>query len=74
MKTVIDNNQRVFQIVDSYNRSYFCNLFDIERVMTELGLIEDYFKVYHFWNSKPQRASKKLINDMLEANGKSKIF
>lgn len=38
MKTTIDNNLRVFQIVDSYQRSTFCNLQDIEKVVESQSL------------------------------------
>lgn len=74
MRTEIDNNQRVFQVVDSYGRSYFCNLKDLNQVIKENNLREGYYKVFHFWNSKQKIATKKLLTEMFEANGITKEF
>jgi len=74
MKTEIDNNQRVFQVIDSYGSSYFCNLKDLNRVIKENNLIQGEYTINHFWNSKPQRASKKLLNDLFKASGIVKEF
>lgn len=68
MKTVINNYERVFQIVDSFNRSIFCNLKDISTCIDENDLRAGYFKIYHFWDSKQKVVSKKYINEMLVAN------
>lgn len=74
MKTIIDNNQRVFLVVDSYSRNYFCNLNQLNEVITENSLTEGYYTVYHFWNNKPQKATKKLLTEMFEAQGIKKQF
>ena len=68
MKTTIDNNLRVFQIVDSFRRSTFCNLHDINKVVKEKELKTGYFKRYHFWDSKPAKVSQKYLKEMFEAN------
>ena len=68
MKTTIDNNLRVFQVVDSYHRSYFCNLTDLNKVVNERNLKAGYFKVYHFWDSKPKKVTKKYLAELFEAN------
>lgn len=74
MVTTIDNNQRVFQVVDSYGRNYFCNLKQLNEVIKENNLVEGYYTINHFWNNKPKKASKKLLKEMFEAQGIEKQF
>ena len=74
MVTTIDNNQRVFQVVDSYGRNYFCNLKQLNEVMRENNLVEGYYTINHFWNNKPKKVSKKLLKEMFEAQGIEKQF
>ena len=74
MVTTIDNNQRVFQVVDSYGRNYFCNLKQLNEVIRENNLVEGYYTINHFWNNKPKKASKKLLKEMFEAQGIEKLF
>ena len=74
MITTIDNNQRVFQVVDSYGRNYFCNLKQLNGVIRENNLLEGYYTINHFWNNKPKKASKKLLKEMFEAQGIEKQF
>lgn len=69
MTTTIDNNQRVFQIITSTGKQFFCNLCDINKIITQNGLNEGYYKVLHFWDNKPKIASKKLLNEMFAAAG-----
>jgi len=72
MTTSIDNNQRVFQIVSSTSKQWFCNLCDINKIIAANSLNEGYYKIYHFWNNKPRVASKGLLNDMFKAAGINK--
>ena len=74
MVTTINNNQRVFQVVDSYGRNYFCNLKQLNEVIKENNLVEGYYTINHFWNNKPKKASKKLLKEMFEAQGIEKQF
>ena len=74
MVTTIDNNQRVFQVVDSYGRNYFCNLKQLNEVIKENNLVEGYYTINHFWNNKPKKASKKLLKEMFEVQGIEKQF
>ena len=69
MKTTIDNNLRVFQIITSVGHQYFCNLPDISRIVKEMDLRQGYYRINHFWNNKPAKVSKKYLAEMLEANG-----
>ena len=74
MKTILDNNQRVFMVVDSYGRNYFCNLKDLNTVILENNLTENYYTIYHFWNNKPKKVTNKLLKDMFNAQGIEKKF
>lgn len=67
MKTSIDNNQRVFQVLTSAGKQVFCNLADLNTVIEELGTHEGYFKINHFWNNKAQRVTKKHLRDLFES-------
>lgn len=68
MQTTINNSLRVFQIVTSLGHQYFCNLHDIGRIVKQLELRAGYYTLYHFWNSKPKKVSKKYLKEMLQAN------
>ena len=74
MKTTIDNNQRVFQIIDSSGRQYFCNISELNKVVKENNLTEGYYTINYFWNNKPKKATKKFLNEMFEANKIEKLF
>jgi hypothetical protein len=67
MKIELNCNERVFQIVTSTETQVFCNLKDIAKVLNELQAIDDYCKIYHFWDCKPKRLSQKALNQMLDA-------
>ncbi len=68
MKTTIDNNLRVFHIVNSTGKQWFCNLQDIPVIIKENELRADYYKIWEFWNNKPRRIGKTALNAMFEAN------
>lgn len=68
MTTTIDNNQRVFQVITSMGKQSFCNLSQLNEVIKDLETHEGYFKIYHFWNNKAQRVTKKHLRDMFEAH------
>lgn len=72
--TTIDNNQRVFQIIDSHGRQIFCNFDDLNRIVTENNLIAGYFTIYSFWNNKPVKVNRKVLTDMFEASGIEQEF
>ena len=68
METTIKNGLRVYMVVTSTGHQAFCNIQDLNRVVKELGAKEGYFKVYHFWNNKQQKLSKKELKDMFEGS------
>jgi hypothetical protein len=74
MKILIDNNQRVFQVVDSMGHQWFCNLHHLNDVVKENRLVEGYYKIYHFWNNKPKIISNKELNGLFEAHRIEKQF
>ena len=74
MKTTIDNNLRVFQIVTSTGKQVFCNLDELNNVMSNLSTHAGYFKIWHFWDNKPKRVSRKYIDEMYAANNDKRNF
>ena len=55
-------------VVTSMGKIAFCNIEDLNNVVAELDTHEGYFKVYHFWNNKQQKLSKKALRDMFEGS------
>ena len=74
MKTTIDNNLRVYQVTTSTGSQYFCNIEELNKVVTENNLTPGYFKVCHFWNNKAERLSKKSLLEMFEGAGLKQMF
>lgn len=74
MKTTINNDLRVYQITTSVGKQAFCNIEDLNRVIAELDTHQGYFKVYHFWNNKPQRLSRKALDQMFEGSQLKREF
>lgn len=74
MQTTINNSLRVFQVVTSVGHQYFCNLDQLNEVITVNDLRAGYFTINHFWNSKPQRVTKKYLNELYTANQLTQTF
>jgi hypothetical protein len=74
MKTVINNNLRVYQLLTSTGKQVFCNIEDLNRVVEELDTHPGYFKIYHFWNNKAQKVSKKDLKSFFEGAGLKQDF
>ena len=66
MNTTINNNLRVYQVVTSTGKQIFCNIEQLNDAVKELQCREGYFKIFHFWNNKPQKLSKKDLRDMFD--------
>lgn len=66
MKTTINNDLRVYQILTSNGKQFFCNIQDISRIVKEYNLHPGYFKINHFWNNKAQKVSKKDLKLFFE--------
>ena len=74
MITMIDNNQRVYQVVTSTGSQYFCNINQLNAIVIGNELRAGYFKIFHFWNNKPQRLSKKALDTMFEGSQLKREF
>lgn len=68
MKTTINNSLRVYQVVTSTGKQAFCNIEQLNEVVKDLQCITGYFKIFHFWNNKPQKLSKKDLKVMFEGS------
>lgn len=58
MITILNNNQRVFQIVSSLGDQYFCNIQELNKVIKDNNLQAGYFTIYSFENIKPKKVHK----------------
>jgi len=64
----VNGNYRVYQIVDSLGRNYFCNITDLNRVVEQNSLKAGYFTIFHFWNNKAKKVSKKDLKSFFEGS------
>lgn len=74
MKTTINNNLRVYQVITSTGKQVFCNIEQLNEAVANLNTHEGYFKIFHFWNNKPKRLSKKDLKLMFEGAGLTQDF
>lgn len=74
MKTTINNNERIYQVVTSIGRQCFCNIEDLNEVIKELETREGYFKIWHFWNNKAEKVSKKDLKTFFEGSNLKQNF
>ena len=66
MKITIDNNLRVYQVVTSWGKQFFCNIEDLNKIVNDNNMQPGYFKIFHFWNNKPEKVSKKDLKAFFE--------
>ena len=74
MKTTINNSLRVYQVTTSTGKQAFCNIEELNEVVKNLDTHSRYFKIFHFWNNKPQRLSKKALDQMFEGSQLKREF
>lgn len=74
MKTTIDNNLRVYQVTTSTGKQVFCNIEQLNEVVKYLETQPDYFTIYHFWNNKPEKVSKKDLKGFFEGSNLKQEF
>jgi hypothetical protein len=75
METTINNNLRVYQIITSTGRQAFCNIEQLNDVIKSLDTHSGYFEIFHFWNNKAQKVSKKDLKSFFEgANLKQEFY
>ena len=66
MKTTINNDLRVYQVLTITGKQYFCNITDLNEICKDMNA--GYFKIYHFWNNKAQKVSKKDLKLFFEGS------
>ena len=64
MKTTINNDLRVYQVLTSTGKQFFCDIEDLNEICKDLN--PGYFKINHFWNNKAQKVSKKDLLSFFE--------
>jgi len=73
MKTEINNDLRVYQIITSTGKQFFCNITQLNYVINS-ECKENNFKIYHFWNNKAQKVSKKDLKSFFEGSQLNQEF
>lgn len=66
MITTINNNCRVYQVITSWGKQFFCNIEDLNKIVIDNNMKKGYFKIYYFWNNKAQKVTKKDLKDFFE--------
>jgi hypothetical protein len=74
MKTTINNNLRVYQVTTSTGKQAFCNIEQLNEVVQDLGTQAGYFKIFHFWNNKAEKVSKKDLKAFFEGSNLTQDF
>lgn len=74
MTTTINNNLKVYHVVTSLGKQAFCNIEQLNEVVKSLDTHAGYFKIYHFWNNKAQRVSKKDLKSFFEGSQLTQEF
>jgi hypothetical protein len=74
MKTTINNDLRVYQVTTSTGKQAFCNIEQLNEVVEDLQTQPGYFKIWHFWNNKPQKVSKKDLKAFFEGSQLTQNF
>jgi len=71
MKTIIDNTQRQFLVINQgfgSTKNIFCNLASIPFILAEYFEPNEEYKVYEYWNRKLKQVSKKFLQELYKAN------
>ncbi len=74
MQTTINNNLRVYQVVTSTGKQVFCNIEQLNEAVAHLDARAGYFKIFHFWNNRPQKVSKKDLKAFFEGSQLTQNF
>jgi hypothetical protein len=67
MITTINNNLRVYQVVTSSGNQFFCNIEQLNYVVNS-ECKHGYYKIFHFWNNKATKVSKKDLLSFFEGS------
>jgi len=63
---LIEPSERVFMIVTSNGKQFFCYLKQLNSVCSDLN--QGYYTIYHFWNNKQQKVTKKHLKELFIAH------
>ena len=74
MNTTINNDLRVYQVVTNSGKQAFCNIDELNNVTANLSTQKGCFKIYHFWNNKPQYLSRKNLDIMFNGSQLKREF
>lgn len=74
MNTILKEGHRVYQVTTSTGKQMFCNIDELNDVVKYLDTHPGYFKIYHFWNNKPQKVSKKDLKSLFEGSQLTQKF
>jgi hypothetical protein len=66
MNTIINNTERIYQVVTSTGKQFFCNIEQLNEVVEQAQTREGYFKIWHFWNNKAEKVTKKDLKTFFE--------
>lgn len=73
MKTTINNELRVYQVITSSGKQFFCNIDQLNYVVNSECKPNE-FKIYHFWNNKPKYLSQKNLDMMFDGSQLKREF
>lgn len=74
MKTTLTEGLRVYMVVTSTGKQMFCHITELNQVVKHLEVQPGYFKVFHFWNNKQVKLSKKDLRSMFEGSQLTQQF
>lgn len=63
---LIEPSERVFMIVTSNGKQFFCHLKQLNAVCSDLN--QGYYTIFHFWNNKQQKVTKKHLKELFTAH------
>lgn len=73
-ETIINNYERVFMVTYSWGKSFFCNISDLNRLVLENELKPGYFTIFHFYNNKMKKVSKKDLKSFFACSQIEMLF
>jgi hypothetical protein len=73
MNTIINNDLRVYQVVKHNGKQFFCNIEQLNYIVNS-ECKPGYFKIYHFWNNKAKKVSKKDLLAFFEGSQLTQEF
>ena len=66
LNLLIEPSERMFMIVTSTGKQFFCYLKQLNAICRDLN--QGYYTIYHFWNNKQQKVTKKHLKDLFTSH------